>query len=90
MSPSAERIEHTIALSSGANLIPVLGLVAGSENRVAMIMDGLEVASYQITTPSLPATDSASVQLGFPVITVTQPVTDKDKNGRRLLFYYAL
>lgn len=83
---SAERIEHTIALSSGANLIPVLGLVAGSENRVAMIMDGLEVASYQITTPSLPATDSASVQLGFPVITVTQPVTDKDKMAAGFYF----
>ena len=73
---SASLIEQTITLEVGANLVPVLGLVPATDNRVAILIDDLEVANYLLTTPPLPATDSAEVQLGFPIINVTQPVTN--------------
>ncbi len=71
--------EQVVRLSVGANLVPILGLVAGSENLIFFLSDGVEIAAYAITTQTLPATDSADVTLGFPVISVTQPVTDATK-----------
>ena len=71
--------EQVVTLSVGANLVPVLGLVADSENQIVFLSDGVEIASYVIKTQPLPATDSADVTLGFPIISVTQPVTDATK-----------
>jgi len=71
--------KQVLTLSAGANLVPVLGLVADSENQIVFLSDGVEIASYAITTQPLPATDSADVTLGFPIISVTQPVTDATK-----------
>lgn len=71
--------EQVVTLNAGANLVPVLGLVADSENQIVFLSDGVEIASYAITTQPLPATDSADVTLGFPTISVTQPVTDATK-----------
>ncbi len=71
--------EQVVTLSVGANLVPVLGLVADSENEIVFLSDGAEIASYAITTQPLPATDSADITLGFPIISVTQPVTDAAK-----------
>lgn len=71
--------EQVVTLSVGANLVPILGLVADSENQIVFLADGMEIASYTIATQPLPATDSADVTLGFPIISVTKPVTDATK-----------
>ena len=71
--------EQVITLSIGANLVPLLGLVADSENQIVLIAGGAEIASYAIVTQPLPATDSADVTLGFPIVSVTKPVTDASK-----------
>lgn len=83
---TAEAVEHTWSLMAGANLVPVLGLLADTENKVTFLIDGSVVASYIIATQPLPATDSAEVQLGFPVIDVTHAVTDADKMASGLYF----
>lgn len=83
---TAEAVEHTWSLEAGANLVPVLGLLADTENKVTLSIGGNVVASYIIVTTPLPATDSADVQLGFPVIEVTQAVTDVDKMASGLYF----
>lgn len=83
---TAEAVQHTWSLVAGANLVPVLGLLADTENKVTFLIDGSIVASYIIATQPLPATDSAEVQLGFPVIDVTQAVTDADKMASGLYF----
>ncbi|HAE2268385.1 TPA_asm: aryl-sulfate sulfotransferase [Salmonella enterica subsp. salamae serovar 60:g,m,t:z6] len=70
---------QNVTLAAGANLLPVLGLVADTDNRLTILEDGVALASYIITTQPLPATDSAEVQLGFPIISVTQPTTEADK-----------
>ncbi|EPI2800605.1 aryl-sulfate sulfotransferase [Citrobacter koseri] len=72
-------IEQTVTLSVGANLVPILGLVADTDNQITFMDDGVTIAEYVITTQPLPATDSADVLLGFPIISVTQPVADYDK-----------
>ncbi|EDP8644155.1 arylsulfatase [Salmonella bongori] len=69
-------VVQNVTLAAGANLLPVLGLVADTDNRLTIQEDGVALASYIITTQPLPATDSAEVQLGFPVISVTQPATE--------------
>lgn len=52
--------------------------MADVDNQLAILVDEVVIATYTIATQPLPATDSADVQLGFPVINVTQPVTDAD------------
>lgn len=79
LAQSTAPIVQDFTLAVGANLLPVLGLVADTENQVVVISDNAIIAIYTIMTQPLPATDSADVQLGFPIINVTQPVVDIDK-----------
>lgn len=78
LAQGAAPIVRDFTLSVGANLLPVLGLVANTENQVVILADGAVVATYSMVTQPLPETDSADVQLGFPIINVTQPVSDID------------
>lgn len=79
LAQSTAPIVQDFTLAVGANLLPVLGLVADTENQVVVMSDNVVIATYTIMTQPLPATDSADVQLGFPIINVTQPVADIDK-----------
>lgn len=79
LAQSTTPIVQDFTLAVGANLLPVLGLVADTENQVVVMSDNVVIATYTIMTQPLPATDSADVQLGFPIINVTQPVVDIDK-----------
>lgn len=79
LAQSTAPIVQDFTLTVGANLLPVLGLVADTENQVVVMSDNVIIATYAIMTQPLPATDSADVQLGFPIINVTQPVVDIDK-----------
>ncbi|MCU6173813.1 aryl-sulfate sulfotransferase [Citrobacter cronae] len=79
LAQSTVPIVQDFTLTVGANLLPVLGLVADTENQVVIMSDDVIIATYTIMTQPLPATDSADVQLGFPIINVTQPVADIDK-----------
>ncbi|EGT0661269.1 aryl-sulfate sulfotransferase [Citrobacter werkmanii] len=79
LAQSTSPIVQDFTLAVGANLLPVLGLVADTENQVVVMSDNVIIATYTIMTQPLPATDSADVQLGFPIINVTQPVVDIDK-----------
>ena len=76
LAQSAIQVVQDFTLNVGANLLPVLGLVADVDNQLAILVDEVVIATYTIATQPLPATDSADVQLGFPHINVTQPVTD--------------
>ncbi|MES0476463.1 aryl-sulfate sulfotransferase [Citrobacter braakii] len=78
LAQSTIQVVQDFTLNVGANLLPVLGLVADVDNQLAILVDEVVIATYTIATQPLPATDSADVQLGFPVINVTQPVTDAD------------
>lgn len=82
-------IEHLYTLTAGANLLPVLGLVAETENHIVFSQADTPLAVYTLTTQPLPPVDSAEVVLGFPIINVTQPATDADKMAPGVLFYYA-
>lgn len=79
LAQSMAPIVQDFTLAVGANLLPVLGLVADTENQVVVMSDNVVIATYTRMTQPLPATDSADVQLGFPIINVTQPVVDIDK-----------
>lgn len=76
---TAMPVEHLYTLTPGANLLPVLGLVADTENRIVFSQADTPLAVYTLTTQPLPPADSAEVVLGFPIINVTQPATDADK-----------
>lgn len=70
----------------GANLIPVSGLVAGVNNKITLTTASGDVNSYVVLTDPLPASDSADVTLGFPIIRVTQAATDPELLGDGLYF----
>lgn len=76
---TAMPVEHLYSLTTGENLLPVLGLVADTENRIVFSQADTPLAAYTLTTQSLPPVDSADVVLGFPIINVTQPAIDADK-----------
>lgn len=76
---TAMPVEHLYTLTAGANLLPVLGLVADTENRIVFSQADTPLAVYTLITQPLPPVDSAEVVLGFPIINVTQPATDANK-----------
>ncbi|QLR49298.1 aryl-sulfate sulfotransferase [Citrobacter sp. RHBSTW-00986] len=69
-------VSWTYSMQTGANLIPVSGLVAGEDNVVTLISGAQIVGQYTVTPSALPPSDSADISLGFPVITVTKSVDD--------------
>lgn len=52
-------------MQTGANLIPVSGLVAGEDNVVTLISGAQIVGQYTVTPSALPQSDSADISLGF-------------------------
>lgn len=83
---TAMPVEHLYTLTAGANLLPVLGLVADTENRIVFSQADTPLAVYTLITQPLPPVDSAEVVLGFPIINVTQPATDADKMAPEFYF----
>lgn len=73
-------------MQTGANLIPVSGLVAGEDNVVTLISGAQIVGQYTVTPSALPPSDSADISLGFPVITVTKSVDDSSLVADGLYF----
>ncbi|MDA8510953.1 aryl-sulfate sulfotransferase [Citrobacter sp. Igbk 14] len=78
LAQNAMLITQEVTLSVGENLLPVLGLVADTDNQLTLLVDEEVNATYTIATQPLPETDSADVQLGFPIVNVTQSATDTD------------
>lgn len=76
----------TYSMQTGANLIPVSGLVAGEDNVVTLISGAQIVGQYTVTPSALPPSDSADISLGFPVITVTKSVDDSSLVADGLYF----
>ncbi|MBJ9047603.1 MULTISPECIES: aryl-sulfate sulfotransferase [Citrobacter] len=74
------------SMQTGANLIPVSGLVAGEDNVVTLISGAQIVGQYTVTPSALPPSDSADISLGFPVITVTKSVDDSSLVADGLYF----
>lgn len=79
-------VSWTYSMQTGANLIPVSGLVAGEDNVVTLISGAQIVGQYTVTTSALPPSDSADISLGFPVITVTKSVDDSSLVADGLYF----
>ncbi|MDM3453105.1 aryl-sulfate sulfotransferase [Citrobacter sp. Cb028] len=79
-------VSWTYSMQTGANLIPVSGLVAGEENVVTLISGAQIVGQYTVTPSALPPSDSADISLGFPVITVTKSVDDSSLVADGLYF----
>lgn len=78
LAQNAMLITQEVTLSVGENLLPVLGLVADTDNLLTLLVDEEINPTYTIATQPLPETDSADVQLGFPIVNVTQSATDTD------------
>ncbi|EGT0666930.1 aryl-sulfate sulfotransferase [Citrobacter werkmanii] len=64
------------SVQNGTNLIPVSGLVSGEDNIVTLMLESQIVGQYIVTPATLPPSDSADINLGFPIITVTHSVED--------------
>ncbi|MBJ9227879.1 aryl-sulfate sulfotransferase [Citrobacter braakii] len=79
-------VSWTYSMQTGANLIPVSGLVAGEDNVVTLISGAQIVGQYTVTPSALPPSDSADISLGFPVITVTKSVDDSSLVADGLYF----
>lgn len=79
-------VSWTYSMQTGANLIPVSGLVAGENNVVTLISGAQIVGQYTVTPSALPPSDSADISLGFPVITVTKSVDDSSLVADGLYF----
>ncbi|MBA8131413.1 MULTISPECIES: aryl-sulfate sulfotransferase [Citrobacter] len=79
-------VSWTYSMQTGANLIPVSGLVAGEDNVVTLISGAQIVGQYTVTPSALPQSDSADISLGFPVITVTKSVDDSSLVADGLYF----
>ncbi|WP_369462707.1 aryl-sulfate sulfotransferase [Citrobacter braakii] len=79
-------VSWTYSMQTGANLIPVSGLVAGEDNVVTLISGAQIVGQYTVTPSALPPSDSADISLGFPVITVTKSVYDSSLVADGLYF----
>lgn len=79
-------VSWTYSMQTGANLIPVSGLVAGEVNVVTLISGAQIVGQYTVTPSALPPSDSADISLGFPVITVTKSVDDSSLVADGLYF----
>lgn len=79
-------VSWTYSMQTGANLIPVSGLVAGEDNVVTLISGAQIVGQYTVTPSVLPPSDSADISLGFPVITVTKSVDDSSLVADGLYF----
>ncbi|HGY5181864.1 aryl-sulfate sulfotransferase [Citrobacter braakii] len=79
-------VSWTYSIQTGANLIPVSGLVAGEDNVVTLISGAQIVGQYTVTPSALPPSDSADISLGFPVITVTKSVDDSSLVADGLYF----
>ncbi|HCB1918208.1 TPA: aryl-sulfate sulfotransferase, partial [Citrobacter braakii] len=79
-------VSWAYSMQTGANLIPVSGLVAGEDNVVTLISGAQIVGQYTVTPSALPPSDSADISLGFPVITVTKSVDDSSLVADGLYF----
>ncbi|HIH4880465.1 aryl-sulfate sulfotransferase [Citrobacter braakii] len=79
-------VSWTYSMQTGANLIPVSGLVAREDNVVTLISGAQIVGQYTVTPSALPQSDSADISLGFPVITVTKSVDDSSLVADGLYF----
>lgn len=79
-------VSWTYSMQTGANLIPVSGLVVGEDNVVTLISGAQIVGQYTVTPSALPPSDSADISLGFPVITVTKSVDDSSLVADGLYF----
>lgn len=79
-------VSWTYSMQTGANLVPVSGLVAGEDNVITLISDTQIVGQYTVTPAALPPSDSADITLGFPVITVTKAVDESSLVADGLYF----
>lgn len=83
---STVAVSWTYSMQTGANLVPVSGLVAGEDNIVTLISGTQIVGQYTVTPAALPPSDSADITLGFPVITVTKAVDESSLVADGLYF----
>lgn len=70
---TTEAVRYQYDVHPGANLIPVCGMVSGVNNQITLRLASQMVGQYTVMTNVLPPTDSASVSLGFPIISVSYP-----------------